>query len=176
MSFSGAISFASYMNGSVWTAGPLTHAVIWLRSALLDWCSLRPPCSLGWHVVDGCARPGGAHTKSMCKSSVLVGARRLDRQLVTTLFVAAQGQQPVLVWCFSDSPVVCQLRHSENAGCLLRWTACTELIGRYAILSVADLPPMPVLSRADGSQAGLCLTSAVIPYKSKWQAHTGQMD
>ena len=93
MSFSGAISFASYIDGSVWTAGPLTYAVVWLRSALLGWCSLRPPCSFEWHVVDGCARRGGTHTKSMCKSSVLVGARRLDRQLVITLFVAAQGQQ-----------------------------------------------------------------------------------
>ena len=158
--FSGTVSFASFIDGLVCTTGHMTHAVVLLCSALLGWCSLRPFCSLEWHVVDGCARSDGAPTKSTCISSVLGHALSLEGQLVIMLLVVDEGQQPhvrVLAWCFSGSPVACQPWHLQNAVCLF-----TELLGRCAVPSIGDLPPMPVLSREDGSQAGIPLTSVVI--------------
>ena len=93
-SFSGTVSFASFIDGSVCATGHMTHAVVLLCSALLGWCSLRPFCSLEWHVVDGCARSDGAPTKSTCISSVLGHALSPEGQLVIMPLVVDEGQQP----------------------------------------------------------------------------------
>ena len=133
--FSGTISCASFIDDSVCTTGHMTHALVLLCPDLTGWCSLRPFCSLGWHIVNGCARSDGAPTKSTCISSVLGRAQSVEGQLVIMPFVVDEGQLPhvrVLAWCFSGSPVVCQPWHSQHAVCLLRWTAFTELLGRSA--------------------------------------------
>ena len=146
--FSGTVSFASFIDGSVCTTGHMTHAVVLLCSALLGWCSLRPFCSLEWHVVDGRARSDDVPTgRSTCISSVLDRAQRVEGQLVIMPFIVDEGHQPhvrVLAWCFSGAPVACQSWHSLNAVRFLRWPTFTELIDRCAIPSVGDLPPTPV--------------------------------
>ena len=93
---SGTISFASFVDGSVCKTGHMTHAVALLCSVLLGWCSLRPFCSLEWHVVDGRARSDDVPTgRSTCISSVLDRAQGVEGQLVIMPFIVDEGHQPL---------------------------------------------------------------------------------
>ena len=100
----------------------MTHAVVLLCSALLGWCSLRPFCSLEWHVVDGCARSDGAPTKSTCISSVLGHAQSLEGQLVSMPLVV-DGSLSALVFakCRVLIEMDCFHRIAWQVCCTIHW-------------------------------------------------------